>query len=584
MDKVKKLFELDSYIPECKQVIVPLNEDDYRDILINTSKEILNKIIIIYNTLNEQAIKHKGGGDNIPKKSLCYKPRIKPIYGGWKKYQPEWLKNCEYISKGNFNVGDFGGGGDCQFLAIAASLNISKYDDRQDYTCQKIRNRITEYINKLDQKKLEKLFELYNALKDDQEKKESFEWMENINSPEQFKKELIERIKKPGTDYEGDHFTLKYISKIYNIGFIIFNNEDEFIFNIPGKIIENNKQYIYLNYLGRAHYQLIIQQKDNKSLFSGSDIQHIDICQEYITKEGIKKRNEEENEQEKLDQIFENVLPIKKKEKETQTRITISSNEAYKKYKKSISEKKEKPLSPPDDSLNEEIKKVYIEEIQNPNTAILYFKKDSIDPTKESREMVKIDPNSSKNIKNISLKILAKKYIDLLDSFIKYMQINGKNKENKYIEIIKIRNCYQNFINHIHGNIFNYKTCTFENVNNKLIFTRGIINYLEKLDYMFKQKQMDKKYLENIPKNIMMIIGVMNYIIEQIYALRINNDVKKQLEEESKKIEELYGYIVVPKVIKYLAVPIRPKYLAIADIPSYIAIPTKPKYVAIQKK
>jgi hypothetical protein len=44
MDSIINL--LDSNPLSCKQVLVPLNESDYRNILINSSKLIYNKIFL----------------------------------------------------------------------------------------------------------------------------------------------------------------------------------------------------------------------------------------------------------------------------------------------------------------------------------------------------------------------------------------------------------------------------------------------------------------------------------------------------------------------------------------------------------
>ena len=62
--------------------------------------------------------------------------------------------------------------------------------------------------------------------------------------------------------------------------------------------------------------------------------------------------------------------------------------------------------------------------------------------------------------------------------------------------------------------------------NEKLIFTRGVLDYLDKLNMFFKTGKIDKISLKEIPVNVNAIIALIYYIIQQIIMLRESNLIK----------------------------------------------------------
>ena len=546
-----------------------------------------------------------------------------------------WLSiDCHYLTK-NLKVGEFGGGGDCQFLSIAAALNIMRFKDKKDYTCQRLRNMLSDYIKKLsyqeiytemneirsnpdnwaktnemqtffkkfesnvennlklDTEYMKEISNLINATIKEKLNKKSFikttkqnkyinkastnepkpikskqelinsyikanaiystkfadlnetEFLKIFNKEQLdfFKNEMSDTIKVVGWKFQGNQFTLMALSTIFKIGFYIIPPLESEITKLPQN--ENYDTNIILNYNGGNHYQLVVKSKNNKYYSNFSNRDDINKCNIKIRE--IKK--------------IKNIEKLKVLS--TQTHIQESANIAYKKYIKNAQIRDETILTFPK-NVDQEVKKVFIEEISQPNKITLYFERDPIILNGELAE-----PNNIQNIKEVTLKILIKKYTDLLNSFIKYMNLTN-DEDNEYNDIYNVTQCFESLLKYIENKTnYDIDKCTFKDTDKKLIFTRGIIDYLNKLDKLFKTGKIDQQYLDDIPKNINMIIGVMYYIIEQIYTLRKDID------------EDVFNYIVVPIIPKYIAILNEPKYIAILNEPKYIAIPDKPKYIAI---
>ncbi len=478
-----------------------------------------------------------------------------PITEKWNKYDPDWLKECEFIVDNTFKVGDFGGGGDCQFLSVAAGLNLSS--DEYAITCRDVRQAIVSAISILDNESLNNLFKKYKTLEQDPLKKENFEWIENIKDIKTFKNALTQRINTLGWTYQGDDITLSLMSELYDIGFIIFDTSNKYILYIGS----DNSEFIFLNYLGGSHYQLVVQflsENKIKSLFDKDDITKIEICRQDIINKGVKnrERNKQEKELGTLEKIFKTIKPLK-----------LSAKKPFEGALKEQLEKTGKKSLEIPEGIDEEVKRSLIEQDSNPDKAVLYF--DKVPLPEPNVEVVLASSQAIEDIKNVTLKVLVRKYADLLNSFVKHMKITSEDDE--YGDIFILSDCFNKLVN---GN-YDKEKCSFTDTESRLIFTRGILDYLDRLDKLFKSGNIDQQYLNDIPKNINMIIGVMYYIVEQIYALR----------KDKKIVPDLFKYIVVPIIDedlpKYIAIPTDPKYIAIPTVPRFIAIPKIPKFVAI---
>ena len=255
---------------------------------------------------------------------------------------------------------------------------------------------------------------------------------------------------------------------------------------------------------------------------------------------------------ETLEKIFKTIKPSKLPVK--------------KPFQKVIEEIEKKPLDIPE-GIDEEVKRSLIEQDSNPDKVVLYF--DKVPLPEPNVEVVLASSQAIEDIKNVTLKVLVRKYADLLNSFVKHMKITSEDDE--YGDIFILSDCFNKLVN---GN-YDKEKCSFTDTDSRLIFTRGILDYLDRLDKLFKSGNIDQQYLNDIPKNINMIIGVMYYIVEQIYALR----------KDKKIVPDLFKYIVVPIIDKdlpkYIAIPTDPKYIAIPTVPRFIAIPEIPKFLAI---
>jgi len=137
-----------------------------------------------------------------------------------------------------------------------------------------------------------------------------------------------------------------------------------------------------------------------------------------------------------------------------------------------------------------------------------------------------------KDIKIRSLRILITQYHNLLEQASK-----------KINELKNIQECFNQLAEYVSSNTNSVpeklkKECVKKG-NSKLIFTRGILDYLDRLDLFFKYGNENDEFINDIPKSILMVTDIMNYLIEQIYIIRESNDIKKRLRSEGKKINAI---------------------------------------------
>jgi len=554
------------------------------------------------------------GGDN-----MCDTVRIEPVNNNWTEFKPNWLlDNCLFMKKNELVVGDFGEGGDCQFLSIAAGLNIGKFNGNENYTCSELRNAIGDYVEKLDVNNdkdreiiINKIFinvyndvkyttfyqkEQYNIIETYSQYQNSSENLRPYNSDvfneqlQSFINNYVKAVKTPGYTYWGDNTTLLLLTNIYkNLGFIILSEDNESIIIIPGDIDNQNKKYLMLYYVNSNHYQLI-KRKNNNDLLSVDDV--VKIQEECVGEKGNKPTTQQSNISTQQ-QILSSPQDQPSQLTPEQSEQPPSSSQASQQHQPlSIAHTNQSTTSTLNRSRNSGQLSENINEISD--QTILEFR--HIDVQNSDGLDINV-------IKKKSMDILIRKYTELLDSFIEEEEIVGGNSGNEQ-RIVEIYSCFNALSD---GTVVdNCIKTDYEDYMPKLRFTNGVITYMRRMDNVFKKdivelNREDRKFLENIPKNINMIVAVMYYVIEQIYSFKVD------LSSESKRVMVDYVLVrkiqepqissepqIVPENIRYIALPIVPKYIALPLKESmyginpsaqnkirYIALPIIPKYIAI---
>ena len=619
MDKISEIFK--DPVPSCSEVIVPLNENNYIEILENTSQAVLNKVVDMWEELESEGQKTKGKqGEAEDKKNItgsndsmtggsnkCNEVSKNPT-NGWKEFKPE-LANCDYVNNTKLEVGDFGGNGDCQFLSIAAGLNIGKFQKNDNYTCQMLRNEVSKYVNKLNITKendVKELLDLWIAIagagndRPQNFQKSKYKLIEDIaeqqyngsvelpdlkfndqkdkdkdkiNAFEEFKSYIAKKIKQSGDTYWGDNITLSILTKIYkNLGFIIFSSDYKSITMIGEYFDNQNKEYLMLYYVNRNHYQLIKQKNDTILLNKDIAEKIKDECVE--TEKSINRPNSaistkhissevgktttrtEENIHMDITLIPEARLGVTEGTPgETEKRFeTIKDEQTKVRYTEILTHFKTIP---------EEISEIEKEltKLSNSDEITLHFK------DREGNKLETIG-DSRNDIKIGVLQILVNKYVKLLDSFIK--KVGNENYSNmineeecsindggdkKYSNIIKIRNCFCELLKNYmgfgkKGEIEQFKkeneNCYNKNYKPNLRFTNGVITYLDRMNEVFT-KNVD--LTDDDKKFLFDISRNINMIIAVMYYIVeqiYSFDVKKKNKnEQSKSEEELFTHILI---------------------------------------
>ena len=203
--------------------------------------------------------------------------------GSWEDLPDEYWYDCLNDIGHNFQISDCGGGGDCQFHAIATALNEIKFLNQSWYP-GKLRSAVADYI--VTRYPSGQLMTSIQSYSEELEEEWAIKLLES-GDIESIRTKFANRIRKCGNFFWGDDVTLSIMHILFNLNFVIFNNDTGSIF-----IYENQQfpYYIILYYYDELHYQLIgyLTQDDVKTTFTNDEYNdhikpHINDCQELIT-------------------------------------------------------------------------------------------------------------------------------------------------------------------------------------------------------------------------------------------------------------------------------------------------------------
>ena len=187
----------------------------------------------------------------------------------WQDLSEEW--QTKLLSK-DFKIKNCLGDGNCQFRAIETALCTVKTGAKNNFTHDKLRKMIGQYLENLQSEDFWKIVKSYKLEK----KNDEFIGFWDPYSI-RYKRQFISIVKKPGNIFQGDNFTLSVLSKLLDTDFILFteNCRIQDLSN-PDDLHAN----IICLYFTNSHYQTIgitevpeAEQKENiKCVFKRSEL------------------------------------------------------------------------------------------------------------------------------------------------------------------------------------------------------------------------------------------------------------------------------------------------------------------------